>query len=328
METKNVLVVLAGALVLSLIVSLAVVGGFKGTGYAVGDTVRTQNIYEGASKPSTFTLGGVKHTINVLDISENVAFIVDGVKEDTITLLTGQESGIDRDIDLLFTLLYTGKNFFGKEYAVFQVTEVDINPPKIVDSVHESYNLKITTDENARCIYSEFNCVDSFDDENLIIRNIDGIEHYLPWNTEKTYYIKCRDIWGNRNSECAVIKPSDIFGTQPVPSGELIPSRVVFSSCNWTSFSNIGYYTPEEIGSALAKENFKNPKTRTSEGVIVGEVDLGLTCCKVGINGKLDCKDFSSTEYTWNLDSDIPCKNLGYDQCVREDIVVNFGYTI
>ncbi|HLC87249.1 MAG TPA: hypothetical protein VJH65_03190, partial [Candidatus Nanoarchaeia archaeon] len=124
METKNVLVVLAGALVLSLIVSLAVVGGFKGTGYAVGDTVRTQNIYEGASKPSTFTLGGVKHTINVLDISENVAFIVDGVKEDTITLLTGQESGIDRDIDLLFTLLYTGKNFFGKEYAVFQVTEV------------------------------------------------------------------------------------------------------------------------------------------------------------------------------------------------------------
>jgi len=125
METKNVLVVLAGALVLSLIVSLAVVGGFKGTGYAVGDTVRTQNIYEGASKPSTFTLGGVKHTINVLDISENVAFIVDGVKEDTITLLTGQESGIDRDIDLLFTLLYTGKNFFGKEYAVFQVTEVD-----------------------------------------------------------------------------------------------------------------------------------------------------------------------------------------------------------
>jgi len=62
METKNVLVVLAGALVLSLIVSLAVVGGFKGTGYAVGDTVKVR-VAEG--KSGTFSLGGVKHTITV-----------------------------------------------------------------------------------------------------------------------------------------------------------------------------------------------------------------------------------------------------------------------
>ncbi|HLC86774.1 MAG TPA: hypothetical protein VJH65_00655 [Candidatus Nanoarchaeia archaeon] len=320
METKNVLVVLAGALVLSLIVSLAVVGGFKGTGYAVGDTTKV-TVPIGSK---TFNFAGASHTIRVTSIIGNkIEGSFDGQK---ISLEAGTSESVT--IGNKIKVISAGVKYFYRKSAVFQLTEVDINPPKIVDSVHESYNLKITTDENARCIYSEFNCVDSFDDENLIIRNIDGIEHYLPWNTEKTYYIKCRDIWGNRNSECAVIKPSDIFGTQPVPSGELIPSRVVFSSCNWTSFSNIGYYTPEEIGSALAKENFKNPKTRTSEGVIVGEVDLGLTCCKVGINGKLDCKDFSSTEYTWNLDSDIPCKNLGYDQCVREDIVVNFGYTI
>jgi len=128
METKNVLVVLAGALVISLIVSLAVVGNFTGTGYAVGDTVRTQNIYERAIKPSAFTLGRVQHTINVLDISENkVAFGVDGVKEDII-IHVGEQAYAERNgIGLSITPLSVGKNFYSKaEYAVFQVTEVPV----------------------------------------------------------------------------------------------------------------------------------------------------------------------------------------------------------
>jgi len=246
METKNVLVVVGVAVVLSVIVSLAVVGNLKGTGYAVGDTTKVR-VAEG--KNGTFSLGGVKHTISVSFADAKtgrVNFSIDNTLTKSTSVggsvnYVGVESIYGQNFEATVDKI---TSFFGRDYVYFTVKEIPVN------------------------------------------------------------------------------------ASQPVSSEELIPGRVVFSSCNWTSFSNIGYYTPDEIGSALAKENFKNPKTRTSEGVIVGEVDLGLTCCKVGINGKLDCKDFSSTEYTWNLDSDISCKNLGYDQCVREDIVVNFGYTI
>src|SRR3989344_6101869 len=131
MEIKNVLVVLAGALVLTLIVSLAVVGNFKGSGYAVGDTVKTPVIYEGAVRE--FVIGQFAHRIVVRDVDSSgaVYFELDGsekyriIKGETIQLV-GRILVPSQSNDFDVTLLYTGKNIFGREYAVFQVTEVAV----------------------------------------------------------------------------------------------------------------------------------------------------------------------------------------------------------
>ena len=121
METKNVLVVLAGALVLSLIVSLAVVGGFKGTGYAVGDTVKVR-VAEG--KSGTFSLGGVKHTITVSKTfryqqypSANV--IVDG--DTTYGIQVGGSISTPSNLKVTVDKI---TSFFRRDYVSFTVTEV------------------------------------------------------------------------------------------------------------------------------------------------------------------------------------------------------------
>ncbi|HLC86751.1 MAG TPA: hypothetical protein VJH65_00540 [Candidatus Nanoarchaeia archaeon] len=122
METKNVLVVLAGALVLSLIVSLAVVGNFKGTGYAVGDTVKVR-VAEG--KSWTFSLGGNIYEIGVTsaDTKSKLAnFKVNGevfqnVREGDKKI--NVKGNLQINVDKI-------NSFFRTEYVYFTVTEVEI----------------------------------------------------------------------------------------------------------------------------------------------------------------------------------------------------------
>jgi len=87
------------------------------------------------------------------------------------------------------------------------IIESDYVEPLIARVYHEGTNLKIVTNEEAECVYSEDDCVYLFEDGNTI-RDINGLEHYLGWETDKTYYIKCKDIYGNRptlGTECSVI---------------------------------------------------------------------------------------------------------------------------
>ena len=86
---------------------------------------------------------------------------------------------------------------------------IDEEPPQIVRVFNEG-GLKIITNEQAKCYYRNDIC-------NFILSNGTSmtsafdIFHEAPWNEGLTYYIKCEDLYGNKNSECALsVIPTNI----------------------------------------------------------------------------------------------------------------------
>jgi len=87
------------------------------------------------------------------------------------------------------------------------IVESDFSAPIAVRVYRDSTKAKIVTNENAKCVYSFDTCDYNFD-EGISIRNLDSREHYIDWLPQKTYYVKCRDDYGNEpklQSECTVI---------------------------------------------------------------------------------------------------------------------------
>ncbi len=92
--------------------------------------------------------------------------------------------------------------------AVFNI-EVDSEPPVAVRVFYEGGNLKLITNEEAKCYYDFNSC--EFNLENASsMTSLFSTEHSAEWIVGKTYYIKCKDIWGNENPTCAIkAEPSD-----------------------------------------------------------------------------------------------------------------------
>jgi hypothetical protein len=96
--------------------------------------------------------------------------------------------------------------------ASFSV-ETDTEAPIVVRAYNEESNLKIITDEPAECVYGTDDCKYSLEDGtkmNSINKN--DTQHYVKWDTDKTFYIKCEDKYGTEPSpdECSIIlKPSE-----------------------------------------------------------------------------------------------------------------------
>lgn len=103
---------------------------------------------------------------------------------------------------------------FDKELISFSV-ESDTTAPIVVRAFHESSYLKIITNEDSTCVYSDstnIGCDYSYDD-GIAMNNIDETEHYTQWNTNVNYYIKCEDEFGNRPypNQCSItIRPMEI----------------------------------------------------------------------------------------------------------------------
>ncbi len=85
----------------------------------------------------------------------------------------------------------------------------DNSAPIAVRTFHRSGDLIVVTNEPAKCYVS----FDSSKGCNFDIGNssqADGMEigfstsHSTQWLSGKTYYIKCKDLWDNQNSKCAV----------------------------------------------------------------------------------------------------------------------------
>jgi len=81
--------------------------------------------------------------------------------------------------------------------------EIDTRAPKII-RVYNSNALKIITDENSECAYSNDNC-------NFIWQNASKMtgllkEHDAPWTENQVYYIKCKDLWDNKQNTCFTVK--------------------------------------------------------------------------------------------------------------------------
>ncbi len=91
--------------------------------------------------------------------------------------------------------------------------EVDETPPKVVRVFKDGSRLKIITDEEARCYYNNINACTPFelDERGTMTQGTSSFSknHSANWDESKTYYIKCKDQFGNSNNGCAIIvKPS------------------------------------------------------------------------------------------------------------------------
>jgi hypothetical protein len=93
--------------------------------------------------------------------------------------------------------------------------ETDKEPPTVIRAYHELTGdyLKIVTDENAECVYDVVDCSYNFDD-GFKMASTDSINHFVTWNTQINFYIKCKDGFGNwpyPNNVCSiVVKPSRV----------------------------------------------------------------------------------------------------------------------
>lgn len=89
-----------------------------------------------------------------------------------------------------------------KGQATFDL-EVDAEGPRVTRTYENNGNLKVVTDENAECYYDLNRC--NFDFDEAIAMTDSGVDHTTEWIVGQTYYIKCKDEWGNANTDCAII---------------------------------------------------------------------------------------------------------------------------
>ena len=90
---------------------------------------------------------------------------------------------------------------------------IDNSPTKAIRIFYESGSLSLITDEQAKC-YVSFDetkqCGFNINNEDSIT-SIFSTDHSITWDTSKTYYIKCRDLFDNQNSRCAIkVSPSSV----------------------------------------------------------------------------------------------------------------------
>ncbi len=88
--------------------------------------------------------------------------------------------------------------------------DVDAEEPAVVRTYHEDKYLKIITNEKAECVYSKGNVGCNYDfKDGLKINSLkEGTEHFVDWNPDITFYIKCKDNYGNqpaRQDECSIV---------------------------------------------------------------------------------------------------------------------------
>ena len=91
--------------------------------------------------------------------------------------------------------------------------ETDTRAPSIVRAYNEDSKLKIITSEKAVCVYGIDSCSYNFD-EAKSMTTLEDTEHYIDWNTDFSYFIKCEDEYGNRPdpNQCSiVVKPFKNF---------------------------------------------------------------------------------------------------------------------
>ena len=92
--------------------------------------------------------------------------------------------------------------------AVFSI-EVDSVAPVAVRVFYEGGKLKLITNEPAKCYYDFNSCNFNLGNASSM-SSLFSTEHSAEWITGQTYYIKCKDIWGNENPTCAIkVEPSD-----------------------------------------------------------------------------------------------------------------------
>ncbi|MBW6442437.1 hypothetical protein K0A97_01480 [Patescibacteria group bacterium] len=109
------------------------------------------------------------------------------------------------DYDFFIRCIDSAGNSDTKEIS-FEV-ETDTYSPRIVRVYWETSNLKIVTNEEAECVYSNLDCQYLFEDGISISSEVNKILHTLPWNPSETFYIKCKDQFDNKPypNQCSIV---------------------------------------------------------------------------------------------------------------------------
>ena len=149
------------------------------------------------------------------DTSDFVDFIDTGTTISTQNLwYKGDSAGIQYNLPIKCEDIAGNKKI---ENATFTV-ETDMTAPEVVRVYKENSELKIITNEPAECVYAILaDCNYNFD-EGVLMRTSNDYEHFLDWNTEITYYIKCKDQYGNKpivnnNYVCSIIVKGSDYGS-------------------------------------------------------------------------------------------------------------------
>ena len=98
--------------------------------------------------------------------------------------------------------------------AEFSV-EKDTTPPEVARAYYEEGKLKLITNEPAECVYSNADyCNYVFENASIMNSGQDNSHHFVEWETQMNYYVKCKDIYENKPApnQCSIIvKGSDHF---------------------------------------------------------------------------------------------------------------------
>jgi len=84
--------------------------------------------------------------------------------------------------------------------------ETDSESPIVVRAYHEASYLVIITNEESECVYSNDDCNYLFDDGTKMTAQ-DDTKHFTDWNTQREFFIKCKDTYNNQPNpnECSII---------------------------------------------------------------------------------------------------------------------------
>ena len=80
--------------------------------------------------------------------------------------------------------------------------KLDQGAPIVVRAYNDG-ELRIITNEDAKCYYDFNKCNFNLENGTLMTTGFSK-KHGADWNTGEIYYIRCEDIWGNKNSGCAI----------------------------------------------------------------------------------------------------------------------------
>jgi len=91
-----------------------------------------------------------------------------------------------------------------RDTVIFRV-ESDSSPPIVVRTYQKENSLRIVTNEDASCVYDTVDCSYAFDD-GIIMNTDNDREHYTDWDTQTTFYIKCKDEYDNQPNpdQCSI----------------------------------------------------------------------------------------------------------------------------
>jgi hypothetical protein len=91
--------------------------------------------------------------------------------------------------------------------------ELDTEAPTIVRVYKEDESLKLVTNEEAECFYSNTGCSYDLAIDGTTMDSSDALNHLTAWSTEKNLYIKCKDKYGNQPEPdvCSlIVRPFEI----------------------------------------------------------------------------------------------------------------------